>query len=250
MLVRQSEVLVRGRILLPAWIDQRSDIVPMIPVGENPTLELIRQGLEVAECLPDDMPSPDLFRAICGLTKWDGKIKRTGAVVQYYLGHAMAMAMDRPNFLAENGFKEFADFQAAVEQYSGECHGTLWGWKSVAERLPNLTRHQLETISAANLKWIAVHVRESVQEQVLSIAATMKHAHLKRYVEENGYIGTPDEGRSDYVISGTRDQIRELRKFVENDKIQEYAGERPVEILLALIGEAQGGAGISDWPKI
>lgn len=224
--------------------------VVMIPVGENPTLELIRKGLEVEECLPDSIPSTDLFQAICGLTKWDGKIKRTGAVVQYYLGHAMKMAMDRANFLPDNGFTEFSSFQAAVEAYSGECHGTLWGWKSVAERLPNLTRHQLETISAANLKWIAVHVRESVQEQVLAIAATMKHAHLKRYVEENGYVGTPDEGRSDYVVSGTKDEIRELKKFVENDKIQEYAGERAIEVLLALKNESQGGSGFSDWPKI
>lgn len=222
----------------------------MIPAGENPTLELIRKGLEVEECLPDSMPSTDLFHAICGLTKWDGKIKRTGAVVKYYLGHAMKMAMDRASFLADNGFDKFADFQDAVEKYSGNCHGTLWGWKSIAEKMPNLTRHRLETISAANLSWIALHVRESVREEVLSVAASMKHEHLKRYVEERGYIGTPDEGRSDYVISGTKDQIRELRKFVENEGIQEYAGERAIEIFLALIGETQGGAGFSDWPKL
>lgn len=223
----------------------------MIPAGENPTLELIRKGLEVKECLPDDMPSQDLFQAICGLTKLDGKIERTGAVVKYYLGHAMNMAMDRPNFLSENGFGDFTEFRKAVQRYCGNGPSTMWGWKGLAKKMPSLTRHHIETISAVNLDWISKHVRESVRDQVLLEAGPMEHKRMIRYVEDRGYIGTPAQGRSDYLISGTKDQISELRQFVENGSIQEYTEtERPIEIILALIGETQGGSGISNWPKI
>jgi hypothetical protein len=125
---------------------------------------------------------------------------------------------------------------------------TLWRWKPVYEALPGLSREQLK-IPAKSLYLIAMNVRETVREEVLAIAAAdpkMGFEKLSRLCQDQGYIGKPVEDGANFILTGSKEQIRELRQLVENPKIVEYVGTpHVVEILLAALHEALS----SGWPQ-
>lgn len=223
----------------------------MIPAGENPTLELIRKGAEVADCLPDAMSNVELNAAIHGLVGRVVDVEISRVEYRYMLGTAMAMAMARRDFLPEMGYKNFADYQKHLQATVKASHGNLWTWKPIVEKLPPLSRQQLE-IPANRLYFICQHVQDRAKPEMLDIAAEAENLdEVVRYAEDRGYLSAPMEGKSDYLLSGSKEDVKEAKRFLEHPDILEHTGAtNSLQVVLMLIADTQGGAGISDWPKI
>lgn len=223
----------------------------MVPV-QIPDLgfiEAVRSGAEVTAILPDDMPALELLTniRICG--SQIANLDRTSAVLKYALGRMMVMADRNPLFLEAGGFKNFKEFEEDLKGRTKLGRSTLWSWKPIYEALPDLTREQLDTIPARSLYLIAQHVPESKQQALLETAPQVTYEELKTHAEEQGFISPGQIGGASLIVSGSREQILELKSFLMNPSVLEYCGTtEAIEVLLSAIAETQSS--VTGWPKI
>lgn len=230
----------------------RQEKVTVDALPQNPILDivaLIRQGAEIEACIPEDMSSEALIDGLITLGTQLSRVSKYKRVLQYGIGKMMTQAMRKPDFLEKAGFKNFADYQAHLIQFSGMERSTLWRWKPIYEALPNLTREQLK-IPARSLYMIVMNVRESVRDEVLALAAAEPkptYEKLRAKAEDNGYLGSPIEGGANLTLTGSKSEIREVRQFLESEAIQIHVGtSKAIEIVLAALHETSS----SGWPPL
>ncbi len=167
----------------------------------------------------------------------------------YALGQMLTAARQDPDFLATAGFKTFGDFEGHLLQETGLLRSvkSLWPWKKIAEQLPGLTHNQVQTIAASSLYLIANSAQDRAREPMLEMATMMTYDQLKAAAAEAGYLGAApvDEGGANLILTGSKEQIQFIQKFLGCPEIQAHVGTREAaEILIAALGET----GSSGWP--
>ncbi len=227
----------------------------MIPATLNPDsgqeldiITAIRSGAEVSVCIPDDISNHNLFNAIHSLGSSISKSDRFGRAARYLLGMAMTMAARRPSFLPDYGFANFKEFEEALILQTGLERSTLWRWKPIYEQLPELTRDQLERISAEHFTLILKIPDNQRRQQALEAAPEMSYRRFQRFAEDEGLVAPGEAEGASLILSGSKDQVAELREFLENDQIRNYCGTtNHLEMILMMKAETQSGF---EWPKI
>lgn len=206
----------------------------------------IRAGAEIDVCIPADMPSPALFAAIHECGRLISRTDRYGRALRYAMGKMMTMAARRDGFLTENGFTKFGEFEDAMILATGLERPTLWIWKRIFENLPELTRDQLERISADSLTLILKIPDNGRRQLALAAAPEMSSRRFQRFCEDEGFVGPGEAEGASVILSGSKDEIDELRRYLENPAIQEFVGKRPIDIVLAAFHETPS----SGWPTV
>lgn len=224
----------------------------MIPLQNPDTgqdldiIAAIRAGAEIDVCIPADMPSPTLFAAIHECGRLISRTDRYGRALRYAMGKMMTMASRRDGFLTENGFGKFAEFEDAMIQATGLERSTLWRWKPIYEQLPELTREQLERISAEHFTLILKIPDNGRRQLALAAAPEMSSRRFQRFCEDEGFVGPGEAEGASVILSGSKDEIEEVRRYLENPAIQEFVGKRPIDIVLAAFHETPS----SGWPTV
>lgn len=223
-------------------------MLPAIPTSEPTFLQLLREGAEIDVCIPEDTPSPVLFEWIKGMGEVTQRAETNSRIIGYLLGRMMNMAASRPNFLAENGLKSYAEYEAVLKQFYDKGRSTIWDWKPIYKDLPNLTRQQLLDIPVGSLKLIKKIPDAGHRELALAAAAERTYPEFQSYVEAEGFVGPGEAYGSTLRVPGNKAQIAEIRAFLDHPGVQEWVGtSNYAEIIIALIGESQSSDG---WPKI
>ncbi len=226
----------------------------MTPASHNPDtgqdldiIAAIRAGAEIDACVPDDMPSPTLFAAIHECGRLISRTDRYGRALRYAMGKMMTMAARREGFLTENGFKKFAEFEDRMIQSTGLERPTLWSWKRIFENLPELSREQLEKISADHFTLILKIPDNGRRQLALAAAPEMSSRAFQRFCENEGFVGPGEVEGANLILSGSKQEIEEARTFLDHPVIKEYAGNN-LQVILALIAENQTSE--NGWPKV
>jgi hypothetical protein len=225
----------------------------MLTVTQNPDsgqdldiIAAIREGAEISVCIPEDIPSPQLFSAIHECGRLISRTDRYGRALRFALGKMMTMAARRPGFLREAGFEKFAAFEDALIEATNLERSTLWKWKPIYEELPELTREQLSNISAEHFTLILKIPDHGRRTLALEAAPEMSYRAFQRFVEDQGFVGPGESEGASFILSGSKDEIAEARQFFENAAIQEFAGKRPIDIVLAALHETASAG----WPTV
>lgn len=205
------------------------------------------QGDVVSFDLPADATSEQLRDSIYALAGQIAK-REAGTNVRYFALLGMIMrAKEDGGFLETAGFATFGDFEEDLLAKSGlKKNSTIYfNWQRICKHLPELTPTQLSSISATNLSLIT-RVPESKRPAALEMAADVSNRRFKAKVEEAGYLSAAEtEGGADLIISGSKEEIRELRGYLDNAAVQEFVGSSSyLAILLAALHEVQ----TSGWP--
>lgn len=221
----------------------------MIPAEtqELDIISAIRAGAEIDVCIPENLSSKQLFEAIHQIGGMISRTDRYGRALRYGFGKLMTMAARRPDFLPDNGFKKFGEFEDAMIQATGLERPTLWNWKRIFENLPELTREQLAGISAEHFTLILKIPDNGRRQLALAAAPAMSSRRFQRFCEDEGFVGPGESEGASIILSGSKDQVDELRRFLESPEIQGYVGTKlAIEIVLASLHETPS----SGWPTV
>lgn len=207
------------------------------------------QGDVVSFDLPADATSEQLRDSILALAGQIAK-REAGTAVRYFaLWQMLARAKEDQGFLEIAGFATFGDFEDDMLAKSGLTRDstTFFNWKRIHAHLPELTPTHLNRISAGNLMLIT-KVPESKRPAALEMAVGVSNRRFKITVEEAGYLSAAEtEGGANLIISGGKEEVRELREWLEHQQITTHVGsERPIDVLLAAKHETPS----SGWPDV
>lgn len=207
----------------------------------------LRHGDEITVSVRPYLTAKEIRQAAFLCASGAAQAERTNAAYSYMLGKVILEASQKEDFLSENGYEKFGDF--LEELISTGCHrSTIYSWRPIVKKLPDLTTTQLNTIPHKSLRLIADHVPESKRAEMLDVAATVSVERFTSIAEDRGMIGPGDGVGAQWILSGSRDQIKTLRQYVERVDVAAFVGTSNVcEILLAMLGEVQSGEG---WPKL
>lgn len=205
------------------------------------------QGDVVSFDLPADATSEQLRDSILALAGQIAK-REAGTAVRYFaLWQMLARAKEDQEFLEIAGFATFGDFEDDMLAKSGLTRDstTFFNWKRIHAHLPELTPTHLNRISAGNLMLIT-KVPESKRPAALEMAAGVSNRRFKITVEQAGYLSAAEtEGGANLIISGSKEEVRELRAYLDKGDVHTYVGTSDhLAILLAALHEVQ----TSGWP--
>jgi hypothetical protein len=206
----------------------------------------IRAGAEIDVCIPNNLSSKQLFDAIHQIGGMISRTDRYGRALRYGFGKMMTMAARSPEFLPDNGFAKFQEFEDAMILQTGLERSTLWRWKPIAEELKELTREQLERISAEHFTLILKIPDTGRRQLALEAAPEMSYRRFQRFCEDEGFVGPGEAEGASLILSGSKDEIEEMRRYLENEAIQNFAGKRPIDIVLSALHETPS----SGWPTV
>lgn len=211
-------------------------------------IEVIRGGAEISVCIPDDTPSLTLLEWMKTCGQRYGNSTRESRLWGYAMGRMMNEAQQRPNFLADCGLTKLQEFEDILKQSMGREHSTIWAWKPIYKKMPDLTRAQLLAIPRESLTLILKIPDNGRRRIALDAAAKLSHPKFQSFAETEGLVDPGEARGANLILGGSKGEIGELKRFLEHPAIIEYCGTpNHLAILLTLVAEVQSD---ENWPKI
>lgn len=227
-------------------------MIPNEPnTSEQQLLDLVanKEG-RLSEVVPEEMEAALVLDWIKASASLIHKADRVHATLIPVLGKLLNRVRQDRGILKAWGMKTIGDLERHLEETIGVSRTRLWQYGQIAEKNPDLTLQQYADIGIEKLSLVSRYSshENSGHSNLIEAAAALPLGKFKQHLTEVGIAGSVGEmSGSVLTITGNREQIQEIRAFLESLDVQQHVGAtQPVEILIALIGDAQAG----DWPKV
>lgn len=216
--------------------------VPPQQALEAEILSKLRSGVAPSVAIPWDMPTAEVLRWILACGSLLARADRMGAVVKPALGRLMVMARKGPEVLIAAQCRTLGEFEKYLTEQTGYGHTSLHHCQQVYEWAGDMPLSQYESCGWANVLLLARHSKgasENQKRELIQAAETRTTDQLKTWLDENGHVPKGATTGATLVLTGSLEDVQELREWLKRLDVQAAAGTSDeLGILLAAKAEA------------
>lgn len=221
-------------------------LIPRTEVYAEESLEAeiilkLRSGVALGAAIPWDMPTEDVLRWIMACGTLLARADRMSAVVKPALGRLMAMARKAPEFLPTAECKDLREFEDKLTDKTGYSRTSLHHCQLAYEWAGDILTSDYEACGWTNLLLLARHSKgasDKQKKELIDGAKGKTVEELRTWLDEAGHAPKGQTTGATMVLTGSQDDIQELRTWLARPDIQAAAGSAdPLAILLAATAE-------------
>jgi hypothetical protein len=203
---------------------------------------LKQRKISLSESVPQDIEPRECLANIKSCTSALKKLGGATRLIGAYLGQHMAIMAKRPEIYEAAGYSSLDAYEKA-EILDKIGHGTVWNYKLIAERFPNLELGRISKIRTDNLLTaakICKDASDSQKSKILDKAEELPVEEFREWVEQkSGLSGKGETTGATFPLMGSTAEITELKEWLADSGLIEWAGtDKPVGIILAAIQSA------------
>lgn len=232
---------------------ESKDLVPLpradVHAEESLETEIIlklKSGVPLGTAIPWDMPTQDVLRWIMACGTLLARADRMSAVVKPALGRLMAMARKDPEFLPTAECKDLRAFEDKLADRTGYSRTSLHHCQIAYEWAGDILTSDYEACGWTNLLLLARHSKgasEKQKRELIDGAKGKTVEELRTWLDDTGRASKGQTTGATMVLTGSQDDIQELRTWLGRPDIQAAAGSAdPLTILLSASKE------LDPWP--
>jgi hypothetical protein len=215
-------------------------VIPTTNAEQDVLKTLLRSGKSIELTLPENLDAREIGSYLRHSFSMLSKVELSRDKLKAVIGRLLVLAQKNPEVWQKQGFDSSEEMIQDLKKKYKISRSTLFEIRACTKAFPKLTLEQVAAVGSQNLVLLSKFSKQENSDapKLLKWATENTHEKLKEILVSKGYLGDGEADGASITLTGSLAEIKELRRYLAREDLQEYAG-KGITMILAALNEAE-----------